>query len=154
MPLSAMQTYELEHPASMTQEAGNVTKRAIYTTAVATAASYLLGGESFSESSELFGMSIPNPLVAGISIGVGSALGKAVNDFVAPKLFSSASDDIKTTEKLAVETGFTIAGGLAGMNYLAGVPPNVTNAILAGGSYVGGSWVQNNLDGMLLGRLW
>lgn len=154
MPLSAMQTYELEHPATMTQEAGNVVKRAIYTTVAATALSAILGGESFSDSSDFFGMSVPNPLVAGLSIGVGAAAGKAINDLVAPRIFSSVSDEIKSTEKLVVESGLTIAGGLAGMKFLAGVDPNVSNALIAGAAYMGGAYTQNNFDNILLGRLW
>lgn len=154
MPLSAIQTYELENPMTNYSEVMSITKRTLYTSAVATAASYFLGGESFGDSSTILGMSLPNPVVAGLSIGIGAAAGKAVNDLLVPKFFPMASDEIKTTEKLVVESGLTVAGGLAGMKYFAGVDPNVNNALIAGGSYIGGSWIQQNADNVLLGRLW
>lgn len=154
MPLSLAEIQYAHNPPSMTQEVGSVAKRAIYTTAVATAASFILGGESFSQSSDFLGMQIPNPLVAGLSIGLGAAAGKALNDVVAPKVFPNLSSDIKTAETIALEGGLAVAGGLAGMKYLAGVDPNVTNAILSGGSYVGGSWLHMQADPVLLGKLW
>lgn len=138
----------------MQHEAGVVAKRIIYTAAVGTAAAALLGGESFSSSSELFGMSVPDPIVAGLSIGIGSGLGVLLQDTIIEKLLKDSPDSIRGLEVVAVEGGLAVAGGLIGLSYLAGIEPSLNGALLSAGSYVGGSWIHANLDQSLLGMLY
>lgn len=153
MPLTIQQQdkFFTNSPAS---EAKIVTKRIIYTTAIASLAAAFLGGESFSESSTLAGMSIPTPIVAGVGIGLGTGLGVLLQDTVIQNMFKSQPESIRGAEKVLVEGGLAVAGGLIGLNYISDVSPSLNAALLAGGSYAAGKYTYDNLDASILGMIY
>jgi hypothetical protein len=153
MPLTSQINHLYKEP-SVTQEAGIVSKRVIYTAVVASLAAAFLGGESFSDSSLLGGIMVPDPIIAGLGVGIGAGVGVVLEDFVVDRIFKNSPDSIRGLERVAVEGGLAVAGGLAGLNFISGISPSLNAAFLCGGSYVGGKFIHANLDASLLGMIW
>lgn len=129
-----------------------VTKKALYTGSIGVLGAVLLGGESFSQTENVLGMSVPAPVAAGLGIAGGSIASNLLSDYVINGLFDQ-SQGVKQLESTVIKGGLAAAGSVGGMYYLSGVQPSLNGAILGVGSYVGGEFVYE-YDNMLLGRLW
>lgn len=146
MPLNIAPSYS----ESTKSELEKATKIMIYSGVVGGLASVLVGGETFSESTAILGMPIPNPIVVGGAVGLSAGSAELLTYYVTPSLFGDTQ--MLGLENTLVKTGISVAAGVTSLAYV-GIPPSVNSVLLGLGSHVSGSYIMTNLDSSMLGML-
>ncbi len=127
-----------------------VSKKAIYTGAIASAASYLLLGEK-GELNTLGNMSVPSSLAIGACVGVGSVVSDLGSDYLISMVDQSAS--VQSLETTGIKLGVAGLASVTALKLASGVDPSVVGFGLGAGSKAAGDYTYNNLDNALLGML-
>lgn len=128
-------------------------KKVIYSAAIGSVGAWLLGGESFSENLEFVGLNLPAPISAGLGIAAGSLTANLLDSYLLNMLFDNQSG-VRQLESAVVRGGLAAGGSVAGMYYGSGIPPSLNGAVLGVASYMGSEYLYNDLDSMLLGKLY
>lgn len=128
-----------------------ITKKAIYSGAIATAGAYFLLGENTGELQGLAGMSVPTSVGVGLSCAAGSVGGDLLSGFVIERLDQSSG--IRTAESELTKLGVAGVSTVAVLKGVYGVDPSLNGFLLGCASKFAGDGVYLEADDSLLGML-
>ena len=130
-------------------ETAKVVKSGLYTAAVASAASLVLGNVTGSSTIGTF--QIPTALILGGAIGIGTSVGVLGTDLVVDKFVDASA---RPMERTIIRGALASFGGAAAAYLLKDETISVSSLRISLLSYAGGNMVYESFDANLLGMLW